>query len=317
MPLEKNALNLVDSELRPTLDVFKSFVVSHDTLPILRNAQTPVTLETPSFKNVFVPRADAEYDLRLVVITPDIEMPQQGLPALLYMHGGGFVFGSPETILPTMQRFACDVGCVIVLPAYRLAPEAVFPAALDDNYLALSWLHENANGLGIDTSRIAIGGDSAGGGHAAVLSIAARDKGEFSPLYQLLLYPMLDDRTGSTRPAVVNSGEFIWTPENNIFGWSSYLGHYAGSDNVPKGAVPAREEDLSGLPPTLIATGSLDLFAQENIHYGKRLSEQKVNVDIQVFEGAFHGFNVIVPDANISRRFHKFCVDGLTKAFNG
>ena len=315
MPSDKSSLHLVAPELRPILDVFKGFDVNGDTLAMLRNIPVSPACDTPSFEEVFIKREGSEDALRLLIIKPKIDVPTQGLPALIYMHGGGFVFGSPETILPTMQRFAEDVGCIIVLPAYRLAPEFPFPAALNDNYLALSWMHEQAAKLEIDSSRIAIGGDSAGGGHAAVLNIAVRDRGEYSPLFQFLLYPMLDDRTGSLRPPAENTGEFIWTPENNIFGWSAYLGCAAGSSDVPAGSVPARQKDLSGLPPTLIAVGNLDLFAQENVEYGKRLAEQGVAVETKIFDGAYHGFNVIAPDAAISREFHAFCVKGLKTAF--
>ena len=316
MKSKDTSLHLVDSELRPVLEVFKGYDVNLETLAMLRNLPSPSALDTPPFKEVFVQRSDTQDELRLIIISPNLELPAQGLPALLYMHGGGFVFGSPETILPTLQRLAEDVGCVIILPAYRLAPEFAYPAALDDNYLALSWMHEQAKGLGIDTSRIAIGGDSAGGGHAAVLSRVVRDRNEFSSVYQFLIYPMLDDRTGSTRLAAAQTGEFIWTAENNIFGWSAYLGCAAGSTDVPAGAVPARQEDLSGLPPTLIATGSLDLFAQENVQYATRLAEQGVAVETKVFDGAYHGFNVIMPDAAISKEFHAFCVKALKTAFN-
>ena len=315
MPSDKSSLHLVDPELRSILEVFKGFDVSDDTLAMLRSLPASPPRSTSLFEELFINREDSEDDLRLLIIKPEIDVPPQGLPALLYMHGGGFVFGSPETILPTMQRFAEDVGCIIVLPAYRLAPEFPFPAALNDNYLALSWMYEQAADLGIDSSRIAIGGDSAGGGHAAVLNLAVRDRGEFSPLYQFLIYPMLDDRTGSTHPAPDNTGEFIWTADNNVFGWRSYLGGAAGTSNVPVGSVPARQKDLSGLPPTLIATGSLDLFAQENLAYGKRLAEQGVLVDTKVFDGAYHGFNVMLPDTAISKAFHAFCVNGLKTAF--
>ena len=315
MPLSKKSLHHVDAELRPILDVSQGFDVSGETLPMLRNLPTPPARDKPPYEEVFVKRKDSEDVLKLLIIKPKLEAPTQGLPALLYMHGGGFVFGSPETILPTMQRLAEDVGCIIILPAYRLAPEHPFPAALNDNYLALSWMHEQALDLGVDTSRIAIGGDSGGGGHAAALNIAVRDRGEFSPIYQFLIYPMLDDRTGSLRPPAANTGEFIWTPENNVFGWSAYLGCAAGGSDVPLGSVPARQNDLSGLPPTLIATGSLDLFAPENAAYGKRLADQGVAVESKVFDGAYHGFNVMLPDAAISREFHAFCVKGLKTAF--
>src|SRR4029077_17645569 len=145
------------------------------------------------------------------------------------------------------QRTAQSCNCVVVSVEYRLAPETPFPGALEDNYTALRWLYANAETLGVDRNRIAIGGESAGGGHAAALAIAARDRKEVPVIFQLLIYPMLDDRTGSSRPVPPHIGEFIWTAQSNVFGWSSLLGVPAGSAKVPAGAVPARVEDLSGL----------------------------------------------------------------------
>lgn len=314
MTSAKNSLKLVDPELRPILDVFTGFDVTAQTLPMLREMPCAPALEAPSFKQISV-KSPSGNDIRTLLITPDGEAPKQGWPALLYMHGGGFVFGSPETILPTLQKVSKDVGCVIVVPAYRLAPEHPFPAALVDNYCTLKWMHESAQDLNIDTARIAIGGDSAGGGHAAVLSAAINERAEFLPVFQLLIYPMLDDRTGSTRLAPAGLGEFIWTPDNNVFGWSSYLGCEAGRDDVPVGAVPARNSDVSGMAPTLIASGDLDLFWQENFDYAERLKNAGVEVEFGTFKGAFHGFNVMLPDTAISRRFHALCVKALKKAF--
>src|SRR5207302_7809118 len=145
--------------------------------------------------------------------------------------------------------------------------------------------------LGVDRSRIAVMGESAGGGHAAMLAIAARDRGEIPLAYQALIYPMLDDRTGSSRKTPPYQGAVIWTPQKNRFGWSSLLGAPAGSAQAPYGAVPARVENLRGLPPAYIGVGSIDLFIDEDVEYARRLIDAGVLVTLNVVPGGFHGFD--------------------------
>lgn len=214
-------------------------------------------------------------------------------PAILHLHGGGFVVGDAKQSIGRNQELASALDCVIVSVDYRLAPETRFPGSLEDNYAALKWLYQNAGGLGVDRARIAVMGESAGGGHAAMLAIAARDRGEIPLVYQALIYPMLDDRTGSTRKKPPYMGAIIWTPEANRFGWSSLLGVPAGSANVPAGAVPARVESLKGLPPAFIGVGSIDLFVDEDVEYAKRLIDAGIPVRLEIVPGAFHGFDVI------------------------
>ncbi|WP_416878463.1 alpha/beta hydrolase [Litorimonas sp.] len=302
-------LSLVNVELRPALKTFTEFELNDENLTSIRCFPTPEPLPEPHYREVVIDCPDREGSLRMLIVDPVSD--GQSRPAIVYLHGGGFVFGSPEHALPSMQKLAASVGCVIVLPEYRLAPEASYPAALNDNYLALSWIFKNAEDLRIDPSRIAIGGDSAGGGHAAILSISARDRGEYPIAFQLLVYPMLDDRTGKVTPPAEDTDYFIWSTKNNDYGWSAYLGGTSGAPCPSSRAVPARIRDLSNLPPTLIATGSLDLFARENAQFAQRLKEQGVDVAFKSFSGAYHGFNVMVPNADISKRFHQFCVEGL------
>jgi acetyl esterase/lipase len=156
-------------------------------------------------------------------------------PAILHIHGGGFITGDAKYGLTSLQEIALAVDCVIVTVDYRLAPETRFPGALEDNYAALKWLFAHADELGVDRRRIAVMGESAGGGHAAMLAIAARDRGEVPIMYQALVYPMLDDRTGSTRPGPPQVGQILWRPADNRFGWTSLLGVPAGSANTPAG----------------------------------------------------------------------------------
>ena len=304
------SLQFVDAELRPILDIFSGFDVNRETLPALRNLPTSKPLKTPPFQEYFVKREQGDGRLRLLVVTPENEGVKS--KGLLYMHGGGFVFGSPETILPSVQKLAHDTGRIIVLPQYRLAPEFPYPAALEDNLLALKWMYQQADILHLDRNDIAIGGDSAGGGHGAVLAAAVRGREDVSVSRLFMIYPMLDDRTGVQGTAENNTGEFIWTKENNRFGWASYLG---GETKLNNGSIPARLNDLEGFPPTFIATGSLDLFMEENIRFIERLQETGIVADIYMAEGAFHAFNVMVPEAQVSKAFHAACVRALNKPF--
>ncbi len=236
-------------------------------------------------------------------------------PAVLHIHGGGYVTGSAAAGKRDLQQLSLTQNCVVVSVDYRLAPETAFPGSLNDNYAALKWLYTNADSLGVDSKRIAVKGESAGGGHAAALAIAARDRGEVPICFQVLIYPMLDDRTGSTRQLPPHDGHYIWTAASNRFGWSSLLGVPAGSAKVPAGAVPARVTNLAGLPPAFIGVGSIDLFAPEDIDYTQRLLLAGVPVELNVVPGAFHGFDGIVPDAPLSRAFTVAWNDALKRAF--
>lgn len=236
-------------------------------------------------------------------------------PAILHSHGGGFIQGSARSGVPALQRLALELDCVIVTVEYRLAPETPFPGALEDNYAALRWLHNNATALGVDPDRIALMGESAGGGHAAMLAIAARDRGEVPVVLQALIYPMLDDRTGSSRPVPSRRGEVVWTPRSNQRGWTALLGKPAGSARVPYGSVPARIENLHGLPPAFIGVGTLDLFLDEDVDYARRLIDAGVLTDLHLVAGAFHGFELFAPTSDLAKQFHANLVAALRQAF--
>jgi acetyl esterase/lipase len=219
------------------------------------------------------------------------------------MHGGGFVGFAAKHMVPVLQPLAEKLDCVIVTVDYRLAPETRLSGSLEDNYAALRWLRQSAAELGVDPNRLVIAGESAGGGHAAMLAIAARDRGGPSIRAQILTYPMLDDRTGSTHPVPSFVGTYVWQPEDNRYGWSSLLGVPAGSRRAPAHLVPGRVQDLSGLPPTFIGVGSLDLFVDEDVEYARRLIASGVPTELHVYPGAFHGFEIFVPEARISTAF--------------
>ena len=234
---------------------------------------------------------------------------QEDASGYLHIHGGGYLFGSPEGSDPMNLHLASILNIVILSVDYRLAPENPIPAPLDDCYAALGWFHENAAELGVDPERIGVGGESAGGGLAAALAIKARDEGEYGLCWQQLTYPMLDDRTGSSQhygdPLV---GEFVWTRALNQYGWSSYLGN--AERTAPQ--VPGRLEEFRGLPPAWMFTASLDLFRDENILYAQNLMRSGVACDLVVYPGACHAFQRI-ESAAISKRYREEFVSSLKR----
>jgi acetyl esterase/lipase len=184
-----------------------------------------------------------------------------------------------------------------------------FPGAIEDAHAGLAWVHAHAAELGIDPERIGVGGASAGGGLAAALALMARDRGEVPVAFQLLIYPMLDDRQ------VTSSSHWddpIWPPSANRYAWTAYLGDARGGADVSPYAAPARATDLAGLPPALISVGALDGFSDENIEYAVRLRHAGVPVELHVYAGAPHGFDSLVPDAAIAKRARRDVLDWLT-----
>jgi acetyl esterase/lipase len=229
--------------------------------------------------------------------------------ALLWVHGGGMVLGTPAQGHPLCSRFAAELGILVVSVDYRLAPEDPFPAGLDDCHAALAWLHEQAAALGVDPDRIAVGGDSAGGGLAAALAQRARDEGGPAICFQLLEYPMLDDRT-VLRADHDGRGAFIWTPASNRFAWTASLGHPPSAAAERPYAAPGRTEDLAGLPPAWVGVGDLDLFYEEDVDYAARLAAAGVACELHVEPGMYHGADAVLTTAPPCRSF----LDRMTAA---
>ena len=222
--------------------------------------------------------------------------------ALLWLHGGGFIVGTPRADDARCGAWSRELGLTVVSVDYRLAPEHPFPAALDDAHAAWTWLQDAAEGLGVDRARVAIGGGSAGGGLAACLAQRLRDEGGRQPAAQLLVYPMLDDRTAARR-ALDDAGHLVWHNRSNRAGWSAYLRRVAGRTELPPYAAAAREVDLRGVPPAWIGVGDLDLFLQESRAYAQRLQASGVAAVLHEVEGAPHGFDVLAPQTPLARAF--------------
>jgi acetyl esterase len=240
-------------------------------------------------------------EVRLLVMNPPSEAAGRG--AVLHIHGGGMVVGTADRAVADKPHLALEHDCVVVSVDYRLAPETPFPGPQEDNYAALLWLVDNAASLGVDPARIVVLGESAGGGLAAALALMARDRGGPNLAGQVLIYPMLDWRTGGPDDLHKNrhTGEFIWTREKNRFGWEALRGSYEPADHRKAWFSPALAEDLSGLAPAYIATGALDLFLDEDLDYARRLIDCGVRTELHVYPGAIHAFEM-VPETGLARQ---------------
>ncbi|MEM6416017.1 MAG: alpha/beta hydrolase [Pseudomonadota bacterium] len=301
-------------ELRPFVDQEPTITFNSVTLRLARAKlaiDRPDVPESVAVKEIPGP-GDAP-NIKLYIADPD--PARKNKPAFLHIHGGGYIVYRAQDMAPHAPGLAEECDCLVVSVDYRLAPETKFPGPMEDNFTALKWLYENADTIGVDRTRIAIGGESAGGGHAAQLAIAARDRG-IPIVLQVLTYPMLDDRTGSTHAVPNHIGRYIWNAGSNKFAWTSYLGQPAGSDNPPYGAVPARVKDLSGLAPAWIGVGGSDLFLAEDLEYARRLTEAGVHAELLLVPGAFHAFDGIASETSVAKRFHKSRVEALRRALH-
>jgi acetyl esterase/lipase len=233
-------------------------------------------------------------------------------PVLLWMHGGGYVIGHPESDQAHSIALCRELDMVVAAVDYRLAPDHPFPAPLEDCYQALAWLNAQSAALNIDTARCVVAGASAGGGLAAATAQLARDIGEIAIAFQLLLYPSLDDRSG-LRTDVDERRLRIVSTATARFGWRSYLGREPGGD-APPYAVPARRADLAGLPPAWIGVGTADLFHDESAAYAARLNAAGVPCALEIVGGAFHAFDAVVPKAGVVAAFRRGYFDALRAA---
>jgi acetyl esterase/lipase len=312
--------HLVDPDLASAIEQLPVFDFSPATLPQIRAEQKEIAArqaaELPPTADIdvsehLVPGPDGAPDVRVLLYLPRNAVSR--LSALLWIHGGGYVIGSADSDDARVKGIVQHVGCAAASVDYRLAPETPFPGNVEDCYAALRWLYEHSGELGIDSRYLAVGGASAGGGLAAALSLLARDRHKVPIAFQLLIYPMLDDRTASTTNPHPYAGEFNWTPEANHFGWSALLGHEPGKEGVSPYAAAARAENLVGLPPAYISVGTLDLFVEEDLEYARRLTRAGVQTELHLYPGAYHGFQVN-PDAWISRAEERNSEQALRRA---
>tara|TARA_B110000003_G_scaffold11790_1_gene11876 strand:+ start:1100 stop:2062 length:963 start_codon:yes stop_codon:yes gene_type:complete len=302
-------LKLVDPELIPALEAIPEFDIWADltiTRAVSLQRSNYIASTLPSVVGVtssnHIVTQDNDQDVAVRVYRP--EGHTKPLPSLLWIHGGGYCFGSMEGDDYTVRRMVEKIGCVVVSVNYRLAPEFPFPVPLNDCYSALTWVFDNADMLKVDASRIAIGGISAGGGLAAGLALLARDRAEVSVAFQALLCPMIDNNSTSASSFSITDKR-IWNRRSNLQGWMHYLGRQTTSEEEPfvasKYAAPSHASDLHGLPPAYIGIGSVDLFIDENREYAQRLNGSGVATQLEIFTGGYHGFEFMVPNAKVSR----------------
>ncbi len=225
---------------------------------------------------------------------------ESGGALVVYLHGGGMIMGSVELYDPVLRFLASRSGVALLSVDYRVAPEFPHPTPVEDCYAALRWAAEHAVELGYDPARIAVAGDSAGGGLAAATALVARDCGGPALAGQILVYPMLDDRN-VVAPANASPVQ-MWSYDDNVTGWNALLGEAAGTDDVSPYAAPARADDLAGLPRTYLVVGDMDIFRDEDIAYAGRLSNSGVPVEFHLVPGAPHGFDFLAPASAISQR---------------
>jgi acetyl esterase/lipase len=261
----------------------------------------------------FVPGPEGAPPVRVRVYRPEDQ--KNTLPALYWIHGGGYVMGDIDYDDRLMRQLVGRIGCVVVSVDYRLAPEHPFPAPVEDCYAGLKWLFAHADELRVTPSRIAIGGPSGGGGLTAGLALLARDRKEVNVAYQLLIYPMIDDRNATPASYAITDLR-VWNRESNRLGWKAYLGRDGGGTDVSPYAAASRATDLSNLPPTYISVGTLDLFVDENIEYAQRLIQAGVPTELHVYPGAFHGFDLFAPSARVSKQFKADRDNALRRALH-
>jgi acetyl esterase/lipase len=319
----KLPLSLVHPELRAAIPMVEQFSASDKpltraSLEAIRKPP-PAAFARPALPNVVVenkviPVGGSHPDVTIYVINAKAGTSR---PAILHTHGGGYVSGSAKDAIRQLQDICKTLDCVAVSVDYRLAPETTYKGSIEDNYAGLKWLHANAAAIGADPAKIAVLGESAGGGHAAILAITARDRGEVPLAFQCLIYPMLDDRTGTTRKMAPHVGTLIWNAQKNHFGWQSFLGQTPGQAKAPLAAVPARVENLKGLPPAFIGVGTLDLFHDEDVDYAQRLNAAGISTELIVVPGAYHGFDGIsmLLNAPLGKWFDGVKLNALRRGF--
>jgi acetyl esterase/lipase len=260
-----------------------------------------------------VTREERVGDASVVVYERADRTPDAASGALLWIHGGGLIMGAAVGNNDFCSHVAAELGVLVVSVDYRLAPEHPFPAGLDDCYAALAWIHDRADELGVDRTRVAVGGSSAGGGLTAAVVQMAHDRGGPPVCFQLLQYPMLDDRTALRRDPAA-TGAIVWTVRSNRYAWTAYLGHPPAADEDRPYAAPARRERLTGLPPAWIGVGDIDLFHDEDVDYATRLERDGVPCELHVVPGMYHAADGLAASAASMEDFRRRMIDALRTA---
>ena len=298
----------IDQEIGESLRGFPDFDFSVDNLAAMRSGSMFEPQTAPDIERVELTTEGSGVALSMLRPVGSTDH----VPALFWMHGGGMVIGNRHMDDARLIEWCRSLGCVCITVEYRLAPEAPYPAPLDDCEAGLRFVIEHAHDLRIDRQRIGIGGRSAGGALAAGVALRCRDQANVALAFQYLEYPMLDDR-GLTASSQLE-GLPIWTRESNAFGWRSYLGDRCGTDDVPAEAAPARSTELSGLPTAFIGVGTADCLRDESIDFAARLCRAAVPTELHVYAGAVHGFDMFA-DTAVARTAARDSAEWLARQF--
>jgi acetyl esterase/lipase len=321
-----NITKRLDVGLKPTLPYIPTIIHEYFAQNDIKKARGAYAqFVAPSFEladqikdviceKIVISSSTNDAELNLYVYTPSGK--EEPLPVLYWIHGGGLVIGGAKMDELLLKTTAKVVGCKVVSVEYRLTPDVQFPIPLEDCYDGLKYVFDNHKKLNINPQKVALGGQSAGGGLAAALAQLVRDRKKipFPIIFQSLIYPMLDDR--NTKALEENEEDhYLWNKSANIYGWTSYLGIEPGTNKTPKYASAARMDDLKDLPPTMILVGEIDLFCLESIDYGSRLIASGVSTELHVYPGAYHGSEGMNPDTYVSQQHNMKFFSGLQRAF--
>ncbi|WFA86892.1 alpha/beta hydrolase [Paenibacillus amylolyticus] len=302
-------------ELREVYSQFPGFELEKN-LEWSRNLVSAASVKKSEHVNTTsrkIPRDGGEL---LVKIYEPAERTNDLLPAMLWIHGGGYVLGHPDMDDKLCERFVQTAECIVVSVDYRLAPEHPYPAGIEDCYAGLVWMTEEAAMLGIDVNRVAIAGASGGGGLTAALALMARDKGGPSIIFQMPLYPMLDNRNITPSSHEITEEGSIWNRTDNVAAWNMYLGEENDISGSSSYAIPSRAESLAGLPPAYTCVGQLDLFRDETMEYVARLAQAGVDVEFHLYPGCFHLFEILAPETEVSQSTVKGYMDAMARALH-
>lgn len=258
---------------------------------------------------LYIPSRNGNHEIRLRIFKPTNQTEE--LPGMLYIHSGGYITGSPESYPDIFKKFIDAKPAIVICPDYRKALDKPYPAAFNDCYDSLIWLKENTELLGVISEKFILAGHSAGGGLAAAIALKARDTNDVQIAFQMLVYPMIDDRQ------ITLSSKFngpVWNSASNKYAWDKYLKEYKEKKlEIPPYAAPARAKDYSGLPPAISFVGNLDLFRDETIAYIENIKKVGIPVEFKLFKGCFHAFDILIPEAKISKDAWLF----LLNAYSG
>jgi acetyl esterase/lipase len=300
----------LDPEIWEAVRDIPDFVFSVETVPMMRANAVFAPVESQDIERNEL-KTGPEGGVELTLLRPRGAVGD--LPVLFWMHGGGTVIGNRFMDNDRLNEWCRSLSCVCVSVEYRLAPEAPYPAAIDDCDEGLRYIVDHAAELRLDPRRIGLAGRSAGGGLAAALALRWRNRGDDHVAFQYLEYPMLDDRMNT--PSSMLDGLPLWSRESNAFGWRSYLGDRCGTDDVPPDAAPARAVELAGLPPTFITVGTADCLRDEAIEFAARLCRADVLTELHVYAGAVHGFDMFA-DCAVVRCAARDSADWLARQFH-